>query len=67
MELETAIELIKKAVKNSGNIDQNHIDLSLVPAEDLGKYHEALKVSQLAIKEGKITREEFLRAAHLDT
>jgi hypothetical protein len=67
MDLETAIELIKKAVKNSGNIDQKHIDLSLIPAKDLESYKEALKVSQMAIKEGKITRDEFLRAAHLDT
>lgn len=67
MELETAIELIKKAVKNSGNIDQNHIDLTLIPSKDLPTYQEALKVSQLAIKAGKITREEFLRQAHLDT
>ena len=67
MELETAIELIKKAVKNTGNIDQNHIDLTLIPSKDLAVYQEALKVSQQAIKEGKITREEFLRQAHLDT
>jgi hypothetical protein len=67
MELETAIELIKKAVKNSGNVDQNHIDLTLIPSKDLDTYKEALMVSQLAIKEGKITREEFLRQAHLDT
>ena len=65
MELQTAIELIKKAVKNSGNIDQKHIDLSLVPAENLELYKRALATAQLAIKEGKITRDEFLRQADL--
>jgi hypothetical protein len=67
MELETAIELIRKAVKNAGTVDQNHIDLTLVPAKDLATYKVALMVSQTAIKEGKITRDEFLRQAHLDT
>ena len=66
MELEAAIELIKKAVKNSGNIDQNHIDLTLVPAQDLELYKSALATAQMAIKEGKISRDEFLRQTDLN-
>jgi hypothetical protein len=66
MELDTAIELLKKAVKYTGTNDEKHIDLTLVSANDRPMYEEALKVSQLSIKEGKITRDEFLRRVHLD-
>jgi hypothetical protein len=66
MELESAIEILKKAVKYTGTNDGKHIDLTLVPAEQRPVYDEALKVSQLSIKEGKITRDEFLRRVHLD-
>lgn len=65
MELENAIELLKNAVKNTSTNDTNHIDLTLVPAEDRHKYEEAMKISGLAIKEGKITRDEFLRRVHI--
>lgn len=66
MELEQAIELLKKAVKNCGTIDQKHIDLTVVPAQDRAIYERALAVSQLSIKEGKISREEFLRRLNLN-
>ena len=67
MELITAIALIKKAVKTAGNVDIKHIDLTLVPSSELGLYKEALATAQSAIKEGKITRDEFLRQADLDS
>jgi hypothetical protein len=66
MDLEQAIELLKNAVKYTGTIEQKHIDLTLVPSEDRPKYEKALMVSQMAIREGKISRDEFLRKVHLD-
>ena len=66
MELEQAIELLKKAVKNCGTIDQKHIDLTIVPAEDRAIYEQALAISQLAVKEGKIARDELLRRLNLN-
>jgi len=65
MELEQAINMLKAIVKNAGNVNQNHLDLSLVSAEQRGQYEEALKFSQEAIKEGKITKEEFQRKLNL--
>lgn len=66
MELEKAIELLKKAVKENGTNDQKHIDLTLIPASERAHYDKALMVSTLAIKEGKIARDEFYRRLHLD-
>lgn len=60
MELNEAIELLKKAVKHGAN-KEKHIDLALVAADERPKFEKALVVSGLCIKEGKITREEFLR------
>lgn len=66
MELDQAIVLLKKTVKGSAVEDQNHIDLTLVPADEKAKYQQALLVSQMAIREGKITKEEFNRKLRLD-
>lgn len=66
VEINQAIELLKKAVKHTGVIDQKHIDLTVVPVEDKPKYEEALKVAMSAIKEGTIGRDEFNRRVHLD-
>lgn len=65
MELDTAIELLKKTVKYTGTNDSKHIDLTLVPADELPKYQEALITGQEAIKEGQITRDEFMRRLNL--
>lgn len=65
MDLDAAIEILKNAVKYTGTIDQKHIDLTLVPIQERPKYEKALVVSQLSIKEGKISRDEFLRRVHL--
>ncbi|MES2525711.1 MAG: hypothetical protein V4598_01435 [Bdellovibrionota bacterium] len=67
MELNQAIELLKRAVKYTGVIDQKHIDLSVVPTEERSKFEAALKVVQTAISEGQIKREEFNRRVRLDT
>ena len=66
MELDKAISLLKNAVKYTGTIDQKHIDLTIIPAEERGTYEKALMISQLAIKDGKITRDEFLRRLNLE-
>lgn len=66
VDINQAIELLKKAVKHTGTIDQKHIDLSVVPAADKPKYEEALKVAMTAIKAGTLGREEFNRRVHLD-
>ncbi len=65
MELDNAIELLRNAVKATDTNDTKHIDLTLVPAEERATYEEAMKVSGLAIKEGKITRDEFLKRVHI--
>lgn len=65
VEIEEAVKLLRKLVKYPGTIDQKHIDLTLAPVDELPKYEEALKVSQMAIKEGKMTREEFLKKVKL--
>lgn len=66
MSLDEAIELLKTAVKNNGTNDQNHIDLTLVPVNELATYQKAMAISALSIKDGKISREEFLRRVHLE-
>jgi len=66
VEINQAIELLKRAVKYTGVIDQKHIDLTVVPVEEKPKYEEALKVAMSAIKEGTISRDEFNRRVRLD-
>ncbi len=66
MQLDEAIELLKNAVKFTGTIDQKHIDLTVIPNEQRAIYEKALMVSQLSIKDGKITKEDFLRRVNLD-
>lgn len=65
MELEQAIEMLRNIVKNNSTNDDNHFDLTLVPADKKAQYSKALVVAQLAIKDGKITRDEFLRQVHI--
>lgn len=66
MQLEEAIELVKKIVKNNGVNGESHIDLGLVSTEERPVYEKALIVSQLAIKSGKITKDDFERRTNLD-
>ena len=66
VEINQAIELLKRAVKHTGTIDQKHIDLTVIPVEDKPKYEEALVVDMTAIKAGTITRDEFNRRVRLD-
>ena len=57
---------MKKIVKNNGVNGENHIDIGLVSTEERPLYEKALIVSQLAIKSGKITKDEFERRTSLD-
>lgn len=67
MELEQAIELIKKLVKNNGTNDMKHIDIGLVSSEERPLYEKALKVAKLAMMEGKISQDEFQARVHLNS
>lgn len=67
MELEQAIALIKKLVKNNGTNDMRHIDIGLVSADERPLYEKALKVAKLAILEGKISQDEFAARVHLNS
>lgn len=66
MDLDQAIKLLSTAVKYTGTIDQKHIDLTIVPAVERPTYEKAMAVSALSIKDGIITRDEFLRRVHLN-
>lgn len=65
MELDQAIELLKKTVKVNGTNDNKHIDFNLVSAEEKPIYEKALVIAKLAIIEGKISQEEFMGRIHL--
>ncbi len=67
MDLEQALNLIKIAVKFTGTIDQKHIDLTVIPAEKRAIYEKALAVCQISIKDGKMSRDEFIKRVHLDS
>lgn len=66
MDLDQAIALLKKTVKNNGTNDQNHIDLGLVSAQEKPIYEKALIVAKLSIIEGKISQDEFMARVHLN-
>jgi hypothetical protein len=66
MELEQALELIKKLVKNNGTNDSKHIDIGLIPADERPVYEKALKVAKLAMMEGKLSQDEFQARVHLN-
>ncbi len=65
MELDQAIEMMKKIVKNNGTTDINTVDLGLVPALERPKYQKALIVIKVAIMEGKISQDEVFGRAQL--
>jgi hypothetical protein len=66
MDLETAIGLLKKTVKENGTNDNKHMDLTLVPAKDKAIYEKALAVVKLNIIEGKLSQDEFMGRIHLN-
>ena len=66
MELDQAITLWKRTVKENGTNDLKHIDLGLVSTEERPLYEKALIVVKLAILEGKISQDEFLNRVHIN-
>lgn len=66
MNLDDAVILVRHAVKHTGTIDQKHIDLTIVPAKDRGRYQAALAFCQAAVKAGELSRDELLRRLGLD-
>ncbi len=65
MDLEKAIALLKKTVKDNGTNDTRHMDLSLVSGEDRPLYEKALAVAKISILEGKLSQDEFLARIQL--
>jgi hypothetical protein len=61
MTLEECFLLVRRAVKHTGVIEQNHIDLSVVPASERSRYEAALVQIQMAVKANEISKEEMLR------
>lgn len=66
IQIDEVINKLKTIVKNAGTVDQNHLDLSLIPSEKRDEYEEALKKSYQAIKAGVISKDEFLRRLKLN-
>ncbi len=65
MDLDTALALIRRTVKNNGTNDMKHIDLGLIPVNEKPTYEKALTVVKLAMMEGKLSQEEFQARVHL--
>ncbi len=65
MDLEQAIVLLKKIVKDNGTNDTRHLDVGLVPTEERPVYEKALRVAKLAVFEGKISQDELYARIHL--
>ena len=59
MELNEAIEKLKKIVKFSHLENQKHIDLTLAIAEDRYYCEQALVVAKTAVKDGQLTEQEL--------
>ncbi len=66
MDLEQAIVLLKKIVKENGTNDMKHLDVGLVSTEERPVYEKALIVAKLAIIEGKISQDELFGRIHLN-
>lgn len=66
MDLEQAIVLLKRIVKENGTNDMKHLDVGLVSTEERPAYEKALIVAKLAMIEGKITQDELFSKIHLN-
>jgi len=66
MTIDQAIQLVRKAVKFTGTIDQKHIDLTTLPAEQRPEVEKALAVLGLAVKAGTMTKDDMFHRLHLD-
>lgn len=66
MTFEQAIDLLKKAVKESNIKNQPHIDLSLANAEDRPSFEKALVIANAEVLKGTLTKAELLSKLGLD-
>ena len=53
------IQKIKKYVKESHIPGQNHLDISLVDAEERDMFYKVMSIAQKAVKEAVITEQEL--------
>lgn len=67
MDVEKAIGLLQRIVKENGTNDLKHLDIGLVPADERPIYEEALKVVKVAILKGKMTQDELLGRIHINS
>lgn len=66
MDLDQAIELVKKAVSENGVNNKIMIDFGLIPTEERAKYEKALAMAKVAVMEGKIGQDELNRRLNLE-
>jgi len=59
MNLDQAIDLVKKAVKESHLVGQKHVDLSLVDASERAEVEKALMYCQANVAQGVISQEDL--------
>ncbi len=59
--LEEAINLLRRAVKDSHLENQKHLDLTLVSAHERGQFQRALIVTKESIRQGIISQDELDR------
>jgi hypothetical protein len=59
MNIEDAIKLVKRVVKDSHLNNQRHVDLSLCTADKRADTQEALVFLQAQVAKGKMTDEEL--------
>ena len=58
-EVKHAIELLKKAVKDSHLDNQKHIDLSVCLAHERPRFQEALLICNRAVTNGELSDDEL--------
>lgn len=66
MDLNEAIELVKKAVSENGVNNKVMIDFGLIPTEERPKYEKALAIAKLAVLDGKIGQDELNNRLNLE-
>ncbi len=59
MNLEQAILKLKNLVKFSHLINQKHLDLTLVGADERYDYESALIIARKAVKEGQLSEQDL--------
>lgn len=66
MSLEDALALIRPIIKQSEALDQfQHVDLTLVAAQERPKYQQALVLLAKALREGLITAKDLEKQTQL--